>query len=360
MKIQAKLRSLVLLIICALLMVTQASAAPAPPDSVRVIVQGTSVEDAAAAVRANGGRVTAEIGIINAVVAEVPQSSLDSLAETPGVIRVTLDRSVQTAGERVNVEFSKAIGAAEVWEAGNLGEGVTVAILDTGIDPTITSLRRPPDGKGNRILDNWANVDYDFWDTRGGGVAIGVQDQVTMTNNIIAGNHYADVNLWGDNGGGAIYIGGQTTPEETRLIMYHNTVADNQSPAILNESAAITMSHSIFYSQTMDIKTIKDTSGLGPVPLTSLDYTLWWPAMGLDARDGSVIAVNHDFTADPLFTTLGLDDYHLWFGSPAIDLGPGVGVTSDIDGHLRPIGNGYDLGADEALFVYLPLVMRSP
>jgi len=152
MKIQANLRSVMLLVVCALLMVTQVGAAPAPSYSVRVIVQGTSVEDAAAAVRANGGRVTAEIGIINAVVAEVPQNSLDRLAETPGVIRVTLDRPVQTAGNPVNVEFSKAIGAKEVWDTGNLGAGVTVAFLDTGIDPTFASLRRSPDGNTNRIL----------------------------------------------------------------------------------------------------------------------------------------------------------------------------------------------------------------
>jgi len=132
--------------------VTLGGAAPAPSSSVRVIVQGISVEDAAAAVRANGGHVTAEVRIINAVVAKVPQSSLDRLAETPGVIRVTVDRPVQTAGSQVDVEFSKAIGAKEVWDTGNLGEDITVAFLDSGVEPTFATLRRPPHGKGNRIL----------------------------------------------------------------------------------------------------------------------------------------------------------------------------------------------------------------
>jgi serine protease AprX len=120
--------------------------------SVRVIVQGVSVKDTVEAVRANGGQVTAEIGIINAVVAQVPQGSLVHLAQTPGVIRVTPDRSVSVAGEQVDVEFSKAIGAQEVWDTGNLGAGVTVAFLDTGIDPTFITLRRPPAGRGNRLL----------------------------------------------------------------------------------------------------------------------------------------------------------------------------------------------------------------
>ena len=156
MKNQAKVRRVIaLLALCSLLAVTLTSAAPAASSSVRVIVQGTSVGDAAMAVRANGGRVTAEVSIINAVVAEVPQGCVARLAETPGVVRVTLDRPVRVSGgrrSRVNVEFTKAVGAKEVWDADDLGAGVTVAFLDTGIDPTFVSLRRPPHGRGNRIL----------------------------------------------------------------------------------------------------------------------------------------------------------------------------------------------------------------
>jgi serine protease AprX len=106
------------------------------------------VDSAAVAVRANGGRVTDEIGIINAVVAEMPQGSLERLAKTPGVIRVTLDRSVQSAGGYADVEFSKPIGAKKVWEAGYLGAGITVAVLDSGVDPTFLTLRLQPLGKG--------------------------------------------------------------------------------------------------------------------------------------------------------------------------------------------------------------------
>ncbi|MDY6877771.1 MAG: S8 family serine peptidase [Chloroflexota bacterium] len=155
MQNQTKVRRVIaLLALCTLLAVTLVSATPAVSPSVRVIVQGTSVDDAAAAVRANGGLVTAEVSIISAVVAKVPQGCLSRLAETPGVVRVTLDRPVQASGgrSRVDVEFTKAVGVQEVWDTDNLGTGVTVAFLDTGIDPTFTDLRRPPNGRGNRIL----------------------------------------------------------------------------------------------------------------------------------------------------------------------------------------------------------------
>ena len=156
MSSRGKLRNAVILVVaCALALVTIGGAAPSassPSPMVKVIVEGTSVEYAATAVYANGGQVTAKVTLINAVIAQVPQDRLNSLAEAHGVVRVTPDRPVQTAGQRVDVEFSQAIGAKEVWGTGNLGAGVTVAILDSGLNPNFATLRRPAEGKANRIL----------------------------------------------------------------------------------------------------------------------------------------------------------------------------------------------------------------
>jgi hypothetical protein len=52
-------------------------------------------------------------------------------------------------------------------------------------------------------------------------------------------------------------------------------------------------------------------------------------------------------------------NYHLRPDSPAIDVGIDVGVTSDVDGDSRPIGDFPDIGADEVrLRNFLPLVLR--
>ncbi len=137
---------------------------PASP-MVRVIIQGHSVEAAARAAQNAGGLVLDDLGIINAVAAEVPQTSLARLAVAEGVVRVTLDRAVEATsqGHPVNVEFAKSIGAAEVWEAGNLGQGVTVAVLDTGLDPTMQGLKHGADGNNNRILAYYDAVSDEFY-----------------------------------------------------------------------------------------------------------------------------------------------------------------------------------------------------
>jgi predicted outer membrane repeat protein len=66
--------------------------------------------------------------------------------------------------------------------------------------------------------------------------------------------------------------------------------------------------------------------------------------------------------SNPLFVAPGSDNYHLQSGSPAIDHGSDLGITSDFDGDPRPIGPKVDIGFDERkpldTFVYLPLIQR--
>jgi hypothetical protein len=50
---------------------------------------------------------------------------------------------------------------------------------------------------------------------------------------------------------------------------------------------------------------------------------------------------------DPLLIDPARDNYHIPAGSPAVDTGLDVGIITDLDGNLRPQGNGYDIGAYE-------------
>ena len=64
---------------------------------------------------------------------------------------------------------------------------------------------------------------------------------------------------------------------------------------------------------------------------------------------------------DPLFVSPGTDDYHIQEDSPAINAGTTVSLDEDYDGESRPMGGGYDIGADEVssgYLAYLPLVLK--
>jgi len=71
-----------------------------------------------------------------------------------------------------------------------------------------------------------------------------------------------------------------------------------------------------------------------------------------DEINGSnIVEAFNNIQGDPMFLHAGRGDYHLTYGSLCIDAGAGYefsGVpTTDIDGEARPVGDWYDIGADE-------------
>ena len=79
-------------------------------------------------------------------------------------------------------------------------------------------------------------------------------------------------------------------------------------------------------------------------------------------RAASVASGGHSLTGDPVFVAPASDDYHLTPGSTAIDAGANAGVTTDIDGEIRPFGSGFDIGFDEWIGVlyrtFLPVARK--
>jgi serine protease AprX len=121
----------------------------AAPAVVSVIVREASEAGAGPerAIEAAGGTVTRRLRIIGGFAATVPADSLPSLSRTPGVVSITPNGPVQLAGQidgydpnwntpvgswKRNVEVIKA---KELWKAGFLGQGVDVALIDSGVSP---------------------------------------------------------------------------------------------------------------------------------------------------------------------------------------------------------------------------------
>ena len=105
--------------------------------NVRVIIQTTDVHIVKSAVGKIGGRVTRLLPIAHAIAATIPSSAIHSLAKIPSVSTISLDAKVHMLGapdsSKVRSVYPKAVNADKMWNSGYSGDGVTVALVDTGI-----------------------------------------------------------------------------------------------------------------------------------------------------------------------------------------------------------------------------------
>jgi len=106
--------------------------------NVKVIVQSSDASSAAAAVRANGGVVTRDLPIAHGFSATVPADSIAQLATKSSISSISLDAHVRMLGApdggKVKSVYPKAVNADRMWQTGYSGAGVTVAVVDTGVD----------------------------------------------------------------------------------------------------------------------------------------------------------------------------------------------------------------------------------
>jgi serine protease AprX len=106
-----------------------------------VIVQGARATESE--VVKLGGKITRQLPIINGYAAAVPASKVATLAHTAGVRAITRDSRMKVMATTpmagpgglnpANV-YQSVTGASALKAAGDKGQGVTVAIIDTGVD----------------------------------------------------------------------------------------------------------------------------------------------------------------------------------------------------------------------------------
>ena len=109
---------------------------------VQVIVQVEGARDGAVrrAVRAVGGRVGVDLPIVDGFRARLEADDAVALGRVAGVRAVTLDRRVSFEEYSYDAtttasNFVRSSGASSAWSQGNHGNGVGVAVIDTGVSP---------------------------------------------------------------------------------------------------------------------------------------------------------------------------------------------------------------------------------
>jgi parallel beta-helix repeat protein len=205
--------------------------------------------------------------------------------------------------------------------------------------------RSAPTLNGNTVSSNSAD--------NGGGLYLD-QCEATLINNLVADNQ-------AHGKGSGLYI------EASSPRLRHTTVARNRG----GDGSGIYVTKAwwdSYYSTVALTNTIlvSHTVGLAVTAgnTATLEATLWgdgaW-ANGTDwGGEGTIITGAVNVWGDPAFADPDAGDYHIGPGSAAIDTGVDVGVTTDMDGHPRPIGDGFDIGADEyAAVLYFPLVLMA-
>ena len=122
------------------------AAAPEPVmASVIVIDQPGGFNAAVRAVSALGGRMVRRLSIVDGFTADIPQTALEALRSSPGIMSVTPDVALGLLGRDGSsgddgspgsmALAAGTVGAMEAWKDGITGAGVDVALIDSGVSP---------------------------------------------------------------------------------------------------------------------------------------------------------------------------------------------------------------------------------
>jgi parallel beta-helix repeat protein len=179
---------------------------------------------------------------------------------------------------------------------------------------------------GNTIANN-----------RGYGLILVSHSDATLINNLVV-----------DNQCPSYYLGCGLSVNASSAHLLHNTIARNTG----GDGSGVYVSdryHEGDYSTVAFTNTILVSHSVG-INVTggntvTVNGVLWHDTpITVSQSITAVVTVQNQHAGDPAFAA---DGYHLTAGSAAIDVGVDAGVGSDLDLDLRPIGAGFDIGADE-------------
>ncbi len=147
------------------------------------------IKDVKTVITQKGGKIKANFDIVNGMVVDLQNYTIENLKTLKGVKEVGFDVKVYASDIELNNSWGvKHIGAGTVHDAGQTGAGINVAVIDTGIDYTHPDLQ-----------DNYAGG-YDFVNS----------DSDPMDDNK-HGTHVAGIIAAEDNGSGVVGVAPQAS-----------------------------------------------------------------------------------------------------------------------------------------------------
>ena len=190
-------------------------------------------------------------------------------------------------------------------------------------------------GKATLVLDDNMIIKNEAKFRRGSAILLDEEGFIEGDNNIVAdnGDSKADgeaINVWSGT-----------------LNARHWTVANNDAYGIVASNGAVNLVNTIVSGHSI--------AGLFG-DFVDANVTLFFNN-NVDCTSGATC--ENSLEGNPSFVNPSQFDYHITHQSAAINAGIDAGVTVDIDGDVRPTGDGFAIGADEINFVtYLPSMLN--
>jgi serine protease AprX len=126
------------------------------------ILQGKDTGQLVKLVTSHGGIITSRLESVHGVGALLPKTAIHKLSQDASVTKITPNARVRTTGKGgnppiPNTEYPEAIGADYTWSQGEVGAGITVAVVDTGI-ARHQGIFQDLDGKQNERVIGWVDI----------------------------------------------------------------------------------------------------------------------------------------------------------------------------------------------------------
>jgi len=185
----------------------------------------------------------------------------------------------------------------------------------------------------NIVAFNTARVYGTALDAYGGGLLLDESD-ATLVNTVVADNR-------ADTQGSGLGIRG-SFPRLLHTTIARNTGGNGSGVYVTDyfgvSSSMVALTNTILVSHTVGISVTGGNTA-------TVNSVLWFGIPTTIAKAiTATVTMQNQRQGNPAFAA---DGYHLTAASAAIDWGMNAGVITDIDGDPRPVGSGYDLGADE-------------
>lgn len=174
-KLRKEITSVVMvcLILASVLVVSGVAAQPS--EKVAVIV-GFKGKPDTGLLRAHNGDIKYEYSIISAVACSLPQMAIDALKRNPNIAYIELDGQVYITQETLPWGIDRI--DAEVVHPYNKGEGVKVAIIDTGIDYDHPDLDGNYEGGFDFVNNDYFPMDDNGHGTHCAGIVAGEDNDI--------------------------------------------------------------------------------------------------------------------------------------------------------------------------------------